>query len=77
MIGSPNEGASLSRTLRGMIVSYTLLRKNFLTSSTTCTERFVRESNMVSTTPSTSSAGLRLRRTRRTVFISCERPSSA
>ena len=51
VIGRPWLGASLMRTDRGMIVLYTLSLKKCLTSSTTCTHRFSRAENIVSTTP--------------------------
>src|SRR5262249_49928123 len=77
IIGFPNEGASPSRTLRGITVSYTFSPKCPRTSSATCLARFMRSSYIVSTMPSISSEGLSASRTRSMVFRSCEMPSSA
>ncbi len=76
-MGSPWLGASLSRTLRGMIVRKTRLPKWRWTSSTTCRERWVRGSNMVITRPRRRRWGFSDRRTRSSVRISWESPSSA
>ena len=56
--GMPWLGASPSRTLRGMTVRNTFSLKNWRTSPATCWPRFVRSSNIVSSTPSMSSDGL-------------------
>ena len=56
--GIPWLGASPSRTLRGMTVRNTFSLKNSRTSVATCWPRFVRSSNIVSSTPSISSSGL-------------------
>ena len=61
-MGLPWLGASLRRTFRGMTVAYTLPGKYRLTSSATCMARLVRLSNMVISTPSSSSFRFRERR---------------
>ena len=59
MIGSPNDGASEMRTVRGTTVRYTFGPKCSRTSRSTCTASRVRASYIVSTMPRTSSSGLR------------------
>ena len=54
LFGAPKLGASERRTLRGIVVLYTLLWKYFFTSCTTCSVRFRRPSYIVSKTPSIS-----------------------
>ena len=60
MTGSPNEGASESRTERGITVLQTLSPKWLRTSLTTWSESFVRPSYIVRTIVDSSSVGLRL-----------------
>jgi hypothetical protein len=55
--GCPWLGASASRMFRGIVVVHNPSPKYFFNSSATCCARLVRSSNMVSTTPSTASAG--------------------
>ena len=76
-MGRPWLGASLRRTFRGMAVLYTLPGKKRLTSSVTWRARLVRLSYMVMSTPSSSRAGFRDRRTALMVYIRSLSPSRA
>ena len=60
-----------------MTVSYTRSPKYRLTSSTTCSDSFVRGSYMVITIPLNRSAGLTFCWTSLTFLINCPNPSSA
>ena len=63
MIGFPKEGASASLTVRGMIELKIKGPRVLRTSSTTCLDRFVRSSYIVSTIPSMCRSGLKNVRT--------------
>ena len=58
IMGCPKLGASDKRTFLGIVVEYTFLGKNFLTSSTTCWVRLSLPSYIVRRTPSSSMYGL-------------------
>ena len=75
--GTPKDGASETRTLRGMIVSYTASPRCARASSRTWAERLFRLSYMVSTMPCTWSAGLNAVRTRSTMLSTWLNPSRA
>ncbi len=64
VIGCPNEGASESRTVRGMTIRQTFVPKWTLTSCATSSASFVLASYMVRTIVEMSSFGLRLEATR-------------
>ena len=75
--GLPYDAASTRRMLRGTTISNSRLVKNFLISSAICLEMSERLSYIVSTTPSTSSAGLRCCLTSEMEFMSWLNPSRA
>ena len=62
---------------RGTVVRYTFGPKWARTSRSTCSESFVRASNIVRTMPRTSRVGFRFDRTSETLRRSCPKPSSA
>ena len=63
--------------LRGIAAAKTLPGKCRRTSSATWAEKFVRPSNIVSSTPNTESPGFSRRFTARSVVIKSESPSNA
>src|SRR4029453_19049884 len=75
--GRPCDGASASRTDRGIVVRNTRSPKCLRTSSATSEDSFVRPSTIVRSTPLMRRRGLSRARTSSTDFTSCERPSSA
>ena len=77
MIGCPNDGASLSRTVRGTMLWQTLSPKWSRTSCTTWSASLVRASYMTSTMALSSSRGFRFFCTSCTLRSSWPRPSRA